>query len=188
MVRGYHGGRNNPVRPREPGATSSKSHPLRFALHRHIILHWQIKSCACYLVIMVLPLISRAILQTFRCVTYDETDEYSTERGAKFMFVDPAIDCRGAKYRFMVIYASANVLIWPVGVPLGLLVCLWRISRFLDPRSPGSTSNNKASHQRARLGKRRCLSSLAVQAAVLVLRSRLQLVAAARPYVRGARV
>ena len=82
---------------------------------------------------MVLPLISRAILQTFRCVTYDETDEYSTEKGAKFMFVDPAIDCRGAKYRFMVIYASANVLIWPVGVPLGLLVCLWRISRFLDP-------------------------------------------------------
>ena len=82
---------------------------------------------------MVLPLISRAILQTFRCVTYDETDEYSTERGAEFMFVDPAIDCRGAKYRFMVIYASANVLIWPVGVPLGLLVCLWRISRFLDP-------------------------------------------------------
>ena len=79
----------------------------------------------------MLPLISRTILQTFRCVTYNEEDEFTDQM--KVQSVDPNVDCSSAEYDRMISYAAVNVLIWPVGVPIGLFLTFIRAVEHLDP-------------------------------------------------------
>ena len=83
---------------------------------------------ACYVIILILPLISRAILRTFRCDTFDEDNEPIT-----LLFADTSFNCNSKKYRDMFVYALVNVLIWPIGVPLTLMVWLSKLSTDLDP-------------------------------------------------------
>ena len=80
---------------------------------------------------LILPVISRAVLQTFRCVSYDDGDPNSPTK--RILFVDPAVDCDSSLYTFMEAYAVLMTLIWPVGVPIALMVWLGRLSPYLDP-------------------------------------------------------
>jgi hypothetical protein len=85
----------------------------------------------CFGVMLVLPLISRVVLQTFRCVEYDKGDSYV---GTKtLLFVDPEVDCTEASYESMRVYATLMTVIWPVGVPIALVIWLSRLSPYLDP-------------------------------------------------------
>ena len=90
-----------------------------------------LREYTCFGVILILPLISRAVLQTFRCVPYDEGDPYVDTK--KFLFVDPMVDCNGAFYESMRTYAIVMTIIWPVGVPIALIIWLSRLSQHLDP-------------------------------------------------------
>ena len=85
----------------------------------------------CFAVMLILPVISRAVLQTFRCVSYDDGDPNSPTK--RILFVDPAVDCDSSLYTFMEAYAVLMTLIWPVGVPIALMVWLGRLSPYLDP-------------------------------------------------------
>ena len=105
-------------------------HCIIFLLHTY-----QLRQNACYAVIMLLPLISRVILQTFRCAEYDDDDDYSEPR--KVLFVDSNVDCNSRTYMIMKFYAAVNVVIWPVGIPLGLMLWLGALAKYLDP--PGMT-------------------------------------------------
>ena len=85
----------------------------------------------CFVVMLILPLISRAVLQTFRCVEFDNDDPYTNTKTV--LFVDPAEDCDDESYESMRIYAIVMTIIWPVGVPIALVIWLARLSPHLDP-------------------------------------------------------
>ena len=68
-------------------------------------------------------------------VEYDDDDDYSEPR--KVLFVDSNVDCNSRTYMIMKIYAAVNVVIWPVGIPLGLMLWLGALAKYLDP--PGMT-------------------------------------------------
>ena len=93
----------------------------------------QLLQITTFAVVMLLPIISRAILKTFRCISYRDGDGVSDV--LRVQFADPNVDCDDSSgpYTFMVAYAAVNVLIWPVGVPLGLVIWLRRIAEHLDP-------------------------------------------------------
>ena len=89
---------------------------------------------------MFLPVIARIILQSFRCVSYDnkeEDSEFLTEE--KRLFVDPTVDCDSNLYKVMATYAGINAIIWVAGVPLILLFLLKQISKELDPHGVPET-------------------------------------------------
>ena len=90
-----------------------------------------IRKGTCYVIILMLPLISRTILQTFRCVKYNEDDKFTPV--LKVLFVDQSVDCKKSSYALMKHYAILNVLIWPVGVPIGLMIWLSTVAKYLDP-------------------------------------------------------
>ena len=92
-----------------------------------------LRQVACFLVLLFLPIISRAILKTFRCIHYDDGDEYSLRPNMEIMFYDPGVTCDSFWYKFMCIYAAMNVAIWPIGIPVSLMILLYRISIHLDP-------------------------------------------------------
>lgn len=73
------------------------------------------------------------VLQSYRCVSYDDSDGFEKVKAQRVLFADPNVECGSKSYVFMVIYASVNVVIWPVGVPLGITIWLSRISRYLNP-------------------------------------------------------
>lgn len=73
------------------------------------------------------------VLQSYRCVSYDDSDIFEKVKAQRVLFADPNVECGSKSYVFMVIYASVNVVIWPVGVPLGITIWLNRISRYLNP-------------------------------------------------------
>ena len=72
------------------------------------------------------------VLQSYRCVSYDDSDIFEKVKAQRVLFADPNVECGSKSYVFMVIYASVNVIIWPVGVPLGITIWLNRISRYLN--------------------------------------------------------
>ena len=73
------------------------------------------------------------VLQSYRCVSYDDSDGFEKVKAQRVLFADPNVECGSKSYVFMVIYASVNVVIWPIGVPLGITIWLSRISRYLNP-------------------------------------------------------
>ena len=84
-----------------------------------------------FVVMLLLPVISRTILQTFRCISYSD----GSSSVVRVQMVDPNVDCDDASgpYDAMVIYAAINIFIWPVGVPVGLMVWLRSIAQHLNP-------------------------------------------------------
>jgi hypothetical protein len=93
----------------------------------------QLREYTCFGVILILPLISRAVLQTFRCVKYDEDDKYQYVQTKRVLFVDPDVDCGSSLYWQMKTYAIFMTIVWPVGVPLALIIWLAQLSSYLDP-------------------------------------------------------
>ena len=91
----------------------------------------QLRQYGCYAVMLLLPLISRTILKTFRCIEYDSEDPYSEKQ--RLLFADQNVNCNSEAYRAMEIYAVANVIIWTIGVPVGLMIWLRSLSIYLDP-------------------------------------------------------
>ena len=73
------------------------------------------------------------VLQSYRCVSYDDSDDFEKVKAQRVLFADPNVKCGSKAYVFMVIYASVNVVIWPIGVPIGITIWLSMISRYLNP-------------------------------------------------------
>jgi hypothetical protein len=131
-------------------------------LAQTILLNVQLREYTCFAVMLILPLISRAVLQTFRCAVYDEDDPDPNVEIKKLLFVDPAVrggwqapvhvrptglndanilmfvliqvDCGSTMYKGMHAYAVLMTIIWPVGIPIALVIWLSRLSPYLDPR------------------------------------------------------
>ena len=70
-------------------------------------------------------------MKTFRCIEYDSDDPYSDKQ--RLLFADQNVNCNSEAYRAMEIYAVANVIIWPIGVPVSLMIWLRSLSIYLDP-------------------------------------------------------
>ena len=92
------------------------------------ILFLQVLQKSCYVIILVLPLISQSIMKSFRCESYNRGESYDS-----FLFADLSIDCKSTLYTFVTTYAALNIIIWPVGVPICLMVGLSKLSEHLDP-------------------------------------------------------
>lgn len=85
--------------------------------------------------ILFLPTISRRICHSFRCSTYDQ-GEYEDETYTKLSYLDAdmGIDCNTTKYRLMLTYAGAMVLVFPLGIPLLTYQMLYKNRHDLNPR------------------------------------------------------
>ncbi|GMI24848.1 hypothetical protein TeGR_g2269, partial [Tetraparma gracilis] len=73
----------------------------------------------------LLPQVSMVIFSTFPCTKFDE--DYGT-----YLTADKSIDCEGAAHAGMIAYATAMILVFPVGKPLLCLYLLWRKRREID--------------------------------------------------------
>lgn len=100
---------------------------LRPRDHRYVFE----QQLTCTFVVLILPSVARTICQSFRCVEYDGSDGMTH----KYLLADMQIDCSSNTYDFVVGYASVAVLIWPIGVPLGLFMLLWPQRHRLDPKA-----------------------------------------------------
>lgn len=80
-------------------------------------------------IIIVLPVISKRICNTLRCVSYDggEDDDLL------LLVSDLNTDCRGNKYVVMKIYSLCMMILFPIGVPLSLGIMLWKCKHLLYP-------------------------------------------------------
>ena len=105
--------------------------PAKFFFSLHCRHFSQLRQYGCYAVMLLLPLISRTILKTFRCIEYDSEDPYSEKQ--RVLFADHNVNCNSEAYLAMEIYAVANVIIWTIGVPVGLMIWLRSLSIYLDP-------------------------------------------------------
>ena len=87
-------------------------------------------TCVSYYVqglFLFLPTISTTICETFRCTSFDHGD-------FEYLAVDYEVDCHSEYYRkYMVGYAVLACLVYPVGVPLGMFLWLWKYRQHLDP-------------------------------------------------------
>ena len=94
--------------------------------------------------ILFLPTISRRICQSFRCSTYDQ-GEYEDETYTKLSYLDAdmGIDCNTTKYRLMLTYAGAMVLVFPLGIPLLTYQMLYKNRHDLNPRKWDSTMTDE---------------------------------------------
>ena len=82
-----------------------------------------------FLIFLVLPVISKRVSQSFRCVEFDNGDQ-----GVRtFLAVDMAIDCESNKYTFMTLFASAMLLVYPIGAPMVVWIMLWQHRHELNP-------------------------------------------------------
>ena len=86
--------------------------------------------------ILFLPTISRRTCHSFRCSTYDQGD-YS------YLDADLGIDCNTTKYRLMLTYAGAMVLVFPLGIPLLTYQMLYKNRHDLNPRKWDSTMTDE---------------------------------------------
>ena len=94
--------------------------------------------------ILFLPTISRRICHSFRCSTYDQ-GEYEDETYTKLSYLDAdmGIDCNTTKYRLMLTYAGAMVLVFPLGIPLLTYQMLYKNRHDLNPRKWDPTMTDK---------------------------------------------
>lgn len=78
---------------------------------------------------IILPVISKRICNTFRCVTYDggESNEIV------LLGLDTNIDCTTTTYKWMKLYSIFMLFIFPLGTPLVLVLMLWRYKFILYP-------------------------------------------------------
>ena len=59
------------------------------------------------LLFLVLPVISRVVCQSFRCVPYDGGDDGEH----RFLSVDSSLDCASDRYNFMIVFALIMMLV-----------------------------------------------------------------------------
>ena len=90
------------------------------------------------------PAIAKAIFASWMCVYY----EYDVELGSQhsYLLADPRMQCsvvdefgvhtHSTEHQQLVQYATAFVLIWPVGVPILYMALLWHARREILHRRP----------------------------------------------------
>ena len=49
------------------------------------------------------------------------------------MFIDPTISCTSPSYDAWLPYVVVSIVVYPIGVPLGFAVVLWRLRDHLNP-------------------------------------------------------
>lgn len=98
-------------------------------LHSHGGKHHQVLSAWLTMLFLVLPVISRTICSSFRCDAFDGGDlgEF------RYLSSDTSLNCDTARYEMMIVFALANVLVYPLGCPLLLLVILFKFKGKLNP-------------------------------------------------------
>ena len=74
-----------------------------------------------FIIFLLYPLLSRTAFHMFGCQTLDTGESWHLD--------DYAIDCGSSTHKSFVIAALVAVCVYPVGIPLGFLVILWRDER-----------------------------------------------------------
>ena len=86
--------------------------------------HQKAASALFFVVMLLYPQLSERIFSALRC--------RSLGPGLEVLEVDYAIDCQDRNYRQYSLFAMILVVLWPIGIPLGLMALLlweWRRSR-----------------------------------------------------------
>jgi hypothetical protein len=88
------------------------------------------------LLVMVLPVVSKRVCQSFRCESFDggEDDDYL------YLAVDLSIDCQKKRYALMTSFAAVMILVYPIGMPGILAIMLWKRRNQLRPKRPAHVS------------------------------------------------
>jgi hypothetical protein len=75
------------------------------------------------LTFLILPSVSIKIFSTFACQEFDD--------GNSFLKVDYNLDCNSARHTAFEVYAWIMILVYPVGIPLGYFIMLFRVRKLL---------------------------------------------------------
>jgi hypothetical protein len=75
------------------------------------------------------PQVSSEIVKSLRCVTFDNGESYLKE--------DFRINCASSRYRSMMAYCVAMLMLFPCGIPLFFFVSLWRHRRRIFQQNDG---------------------------------------------------
>ena len=105
---------------------------LNFLLYK--VLKWRNKIDASntvymWLILMtflILPAVSTVIFTTFACRTFD--GQYG-----RYLKADLSINCDSPEHKFYKAFATACIIVYPIGVPLLYAVNLWSDRALLDP-------------------------------------------------------
>jgi len=81
-------------------------------------------------VYVVLPSISRKVITFFGCARFTD---YGNRRGLRVITVALHIKCETKRYRRWRAYIMLIITIWPIGVPFGLGLLLFRYRKELSP-------------------------------------------------------
>ena len=96
---------------------------------------------------IILPSIATTVLTYFSCARFDRGDE----NDLRVIGVELSIKCTSKRYRRWAIYDALMIVMWPVGVTLGIGVLLWRNRSKLNPKLPDPQNNQPqtpAEHRR----------------------------------------
>ena len=86
--------------------------------------------------VMILPVVSKRVCQSFRCASFDggDDDDYL------YLAADLSIDCHGERYAIMTSFAAVMILVFPIGMPSILAIMLWKRRDKLRPKRPAHVS------------------------------------------------
>lgn len=116
---------------------------------------------------VTLPVASSWTFGYFNCVSFDRGDG---ENDLKVLMADPSVKCTSPRYHAWFAYVIFSCLVWPIGMPLGVGVLLWRNRRRLNPiipdnylarRSSSGTVEHTQAFQRERLRHKIAMQQLA---------------------------
>ena len=78
---------------------------------------------------------SLRIFRSFRCLEYDRGEGM---KALSYLEADASIDCLKSRYEATRVIAALFACIYPLGVPLAILIMLWRLKdQLTPPRSAG---------------------------------------------------
>ncbi len=76
-----------------------------------------------------LPSVAATIANAYNCIDFDD--------GSSFLAVDFRLECHSSRYRRMVAYATAMLVVFPIGIPCFYFFTLWKHRETLYPRNSG---------------------------------------------------
>jgi hypothetical protein len=114
------------------------------------------KNCVNALLILsylILPGVSTTVFKTFPCESFDD--------GTTYLRADYSISCDASERKFMLLYALAGIVLYPIGIPVIYFTVLWRNRKALCPTGPSDSTLTLQQAIAARQAKAHQLSGLA---------------------------
>ena len=84
----------------------------------NVSLPWSFLRCLCCLPYDRYPSLTNKIFEGLSCRRLGE--------GYSVLYVDYSIDCGSTEYAALVSIVFTLVLVWPIGLPVGLFYAMWR--------------------------------------------------------------